>query len=315
MSAFDVLRTYLEHRALITPSPPTPGCPTGVFSGDPAVDRIAGFRPPAVVWTLVIGLVSGWALSLPFQIQVREKSLSGLEWEERTLGAGEPEVVRGQANAALPLRMVDGGGVGIPADTAAWGTTYSHATHAFDHLVLPRAPWLDGEGAARIHADWTAYVGRMAEMGNNAVVLDAFLETINFDKVGTGLEIYPDTAPLRARHLAYRSLYDGLAREAEAVGMDTYLKTDLPVVTPDLDRHFRERLSGAGPGDARFWEVYALAFEELFEAMPTDRKFNGPFVARSELRRGTGLQGRAGETRRRRPVRAARYGGGAARGQ
>jgi len=241
---------------------------TGVFFGDAAVDWIAGSRPPAGVWTLVVGLVTGWALSLPFQVHVGDKSLSGFEWEARTLGAPEPDAVRAPAAAALPLRMVDGGGVGIPADTAAWGTTYSHATHAFDHLVLPRAPWLDGEKAARVYADWTAYVGRMSEMGNNAVVLDAFLETLNFDRVGTGLEVYPGDAPLRGRHLGYRSFYDALARQAAAVGMDTYLKTDLPVVTPDLERYFRERLGGADAGDPRFWEVYAAAFEELFETMP-----------------------------------------------
>jgi hypothetical protein len=57
-------------------------------------------------------------------------------------------------------------------------------------------------------------------------------------------------------------------REAKAVDMDTYMKTDLPVVTPDLERYFRERLGGADAGDARFWAVYAAAFEELFETMP-----------------------------------------------
>ena len=250
------------------PAEPITNGSTGVFFGGEALDWIAGSRPPAVVWTLVVGLVTGWALSLPFQVEVGEKSLSGLEWEERTVGASETDLARGPAPAPLPLRMVDGGGVGIPADTAAWGTTYSHATHVFDHLVLPRAPWLDGEKAARVHADWTAYVGRMAEMGNNAVVLDAFLETINFDRVGDGLEVYSGGAPLRARHLRYRSFYDALAREAESVGMDTYMKTDLPVVTPDLERYFRERLGGADAGDLRFWEVYAAAFEELFETMP-----------------------------------------------
>ncbi len=164
--------------------------------------------------------------------------------------------------------MVDAGGVGIPADTAAWGTTYSHATHAFDQLVLSEAPWLDEEEGARIRADWEAYVHRMAGMGSNAVVLDAFLETINFDRVGDGLEVYPRTEPLRQRHLAYRSFFEELAREADAVGMATYLKTDLPVVTPALDRYFRARLGAADTDDPRFWGVYAAAFEELFETMP-----------------------------------------------
>lgn len=230
--------------------------------------RIMGGCPTTVVGTLVIGLVAGWVLSVPFQVHVDEKRLSGLEWEEPTPGVAGPAAEHAPAGRPLPLRMVDAGGVGIPADTAAWGTTYSHATHAFDHLVLPEAPWLDGDEATKVRADWTAYVGRMADLGNNAVVLDAFLETVNFDRVGDGVDVYPAAAPLRERHLAYRSLYDGLARKAAAVGMDTYLKTDLPVVTPELERYFRERLNGADAADARFWEVYAAAFEELFTTLP-----------------------------------------------
>lgn len=228
-----------------------------------------------VVSLLVVALLMGWGLSLPFQVHVGEKALSGLEWEEPNRGTANrgandsgADTDRAPTAAPLPLRMVDAGGVGIPADTAAWGTTYSHATHAFDQLVLIEAPWLDLETATHIRAEWTGYVHRMAEMGNNAVVLDAFLETINFDRVGEGFEVYPRAEPLRERHLAYRSFFGRLAQEADAAGMGTYLKTDLPAVTPALQRYFRDELGAADADDPRFWAVYAAAFEELFETMP-----------------------------------------------
>jgi len=88
-------------------------------------------------------LLVGWGLSLPFQVDVGEKTLSGLEWEEPSAAVssvtGRPRTAPDSAPAAGPLtlRMVDAGGVGIPANTASWGSTYSHATHAFDQLVLP----------------------------------------------------------------------------------------------------------------------------------------------------------------------------------
>ena len=215
---------------------------------------------PAVV---LVGLAAGYLASLPFAVEVREKELSGLEWSADAPMASTPSGLDG-----LPLRLIDAGGVGIPPDTAAWGSSYSHATHAFDRLMLDRAPWLDPEHAERVKRDWRAYVRRMSELGANAVVLDAFLELVNFDSVGSGREVYGEEDPLRYRHRTLREFFRSLARDARAVGMDTYLKTDLPAVTPQLRSHL-DRAAGSGDtGDPGFWTTYAEGFDEVFRTMP-----------------------------------------------
>jgi hypothetical protein len=210
---------------------------------------------------LVLGAGVGYAVALPFETRPREKLLSGLEISESAPGLPATDL-----GGPLPIRLIDMGGVGIPADTSAWGSSYSHATHAFDQLILEEAPWIDPVGADRIRADWRRYVERMSAMGSNAVVLDAFLEVLNFDRIGNGHEIYRAGDPLRHRHLAYRTFFDELVADAGAVGMDVYLKTDLPVVTPALGRHLAR--IGDDASTPEFWSVYGAGLDELFEKMP-----------------------------------------------
>ncbi|MEX2468100.1 MAG: hypothetical protein WD995_14410, partial [Gemmatimonadota bacterium] len=180
----------------------------------------------------------------------------------------------------LEIRLIDAGGVGIPADTAAWGTTYSHATHAFDHLVTDGPPWLEPTLAEAVRRDWIRYVRRMSGFGSNAVVVDAFLELVNFDGAGSGTEVYGAHDPMRHRHEALRAYFNDLAGDAAGVGMSVYLKTDLPAVTPALERYLRSTQTGAdtgaesaamrpaSTGDPAFWDVYARGLDEIFTRMP-----------------------------------------------
>jgi len=184
------------------------------MGGDPM--RRAGVLGMVVA----VGLGAGHLLSQVFEVAVDAKELSGLEetaTAPATLDAAAP-------SAPLPVRLVDAGGVGIPADTAAWGTSYSHATHAFDPLFLDAAPWIDPDGAARVRADWRAYLERMARYGNNAVTVDVFLELILFEAIGDGFAVYGPDDPYRARHRAFRAFFGGLVEDARARGMDVYLK-------------------------------------------------------------------------------------------
>jgi hypothetical protein len=164
---------------------------------------------------------------------------------------------------------VDAGAVGIPADTASWGTTYSHATHAFDRLLLDRAPWIDPGHFEAIRRDWTAYLDRMVRFGNNGVVVDAFMELVNFDRVGSGTEVYGPTSSLRARHVAARDAFSELFAEARGRGMQVHLKTDMLALTPELERYLVEATGGLDASDPRVWDVYARGLEEIFEELPS----------------------------------------------
>jgi len=232
----------------------------------PTVENSRTTRTAVAALALVVGVGAGSALSRPLEVVTGEKELSGLEWSEATSGPVDETAVA--PRDPLPLRLVDMGGVGIPADTAAWGESYSHATHAFDQLILEGEPWIDPEGAARIRADWRRYLARMAGMGSNAVIADAFLELVNFDRVGDGVDVYSADDPLRARHLAYRDFFAGLAADASELGVEVYLKTDMPAATPALRRYLAGIPGGDDTSTAAFWEVYAAAFEEAFRAMP-----------------------------------------------
>jgi len=163
----------------------------------------------------------------------------------------------------LPLRLVDLGGVGIPADTANWGHDYSHNSKAFHQVILTSTPYVNEAEFRRLRGDWTTYVRRIAAYGNNGIVVPLFLELVSFERLPA---VYAGTDFARRHRVIrerFRELF-GIAREA---GVGIYLATDMAALTPPLERYLERK----GPLDARdpaLWGTYRAAFEEIFEYTP-----------------------------------------------
>lgn len=167
---------------------------------------------------------------------------------------------------ALPLRLVDLGGVGIPTDTAGWGGDYSHHSKAFGRLILEHAPYVDQREFQQLRRDWTDYVRRMSSYGNNGLVVPLFLELVAFDSLP---RIYAGT-DYAARHRLIRQRLRELFAVARHAGLDVYLATDLAPLTPPLARHLG-RYGELDAADPAFWALYRTAFAEAFLEMPEVR--------------------------------------------
>lgn len=170
---------------------------------------------------------------------------------------------------ALPHRLVDLGAVGVPQDPARWDpTNYRHNLGAFHDAFLPGPPYVDAGLMRRYEADFQEYVHRIIAYGNNGLVLGGFLEFVDFDKVGSGFEVYPADSPYRERHRAMREHLGRLMCYAHDMGLNVVLDTDMVALTTPLREYFDRRFGGIATENPGFWEVYRLGLEELFEEMP-----------------------------------------------
>jgi hypothetical protein len=170
---------------------------------------------------------------------------------------------------ALPYRFVDLGAVGIVPDPASWnGPDYSHHSRAFQEVLLPQPPYVDEQAFGRVEKAFQAYVNRMVSYGYNGIIIDGFLEYVNFDRVGNGLEIYGPDSLYRQRHLVLRQKFGRLFEYAHQSGMTVILKTDMVALTGPLETYFDDRLGGIDPSRPELWQVYSLGLEELFAAFP-----------------------------------------------
>lgn len=169
---------------------------------------------------------------------------------------------------ASRYRLVDLGGVGIVPEPAAWGSDYLHNSHAFQDVLLPRAPYVDEVHFNRVFAQFKEYLHRMLAYGYNGIVFDGFLEFINFDLVGDGNEIYGPNSEFRLQHLAARRNIGEMFDYAHRLGFKVFLGTDMVPLTPPLEKYLDQRFGGINASDGNFWMVYRLGMEELFDAFP-----------------------------------------------
>jgi hypothetical protein len=168
----------------------------------------------------------------------------------------------------LPYRLVDCGGVGIVPDAASWGNDYSHHNRAFQDVILVDDPYVNEQAFERVKAEFKQYIHRMFSCGFNGIVFDGFLEFVNFNRVGSGFEVYGADSPYRRRHLRLAKRFSELFSYAHSMGMKVLLRTDMLALTKPLERYFRERFGGLKITEDEFWEVYRQGLEELFDVYP-----------------------------------------------
>ncbi len=197
----------------------------------------------------------------------------GLYWlaDRFQAGAGEQELLALDitVSPALPYRLVDPGGVGITPDPAAWGgEIYSHHSRAFQEVILPAAPFIDEAAFRQVEDQFRDYLQRMISYGYNGIIVNGFLEYVNFDRVGDGMDIYGPDSEYRQRHLVFRQKFGRLFQYAHHLGLIVILKTDMIALTSPLERYFKQRLGGLDATRPELWAVYNAGLEELFEVLP-----------------------------------------------
>ena len=232
-------------------------------------------RTPLIAAVIVVAasLSAALAFDSVYDISIRTRPSESLQLPPRdadSTGTSQP--------GALPLRLVDSGGVGIPL-AGEWGKDYSHDLRVFREAILEESPYLDEAAFRRIEQQWRAYVDRMLSYGNNAITVPLLLELIDFDRatapVGSAGVIYDANSPFRARHAAVRKHFAPLFEWTRQRGMQVFLTTDMLALTPPLSEHLRRvapdpGATGINTSNPAVWDVYRVALEELFEEFPID---------------------------------------------
>ncbi|MET0296845.1 MAG: hypothetical protein ABW024_05560, partial [Microbacterium sp.] len=209
--------------------------------------------------------------SLTIVAATEEGAVRGLYDIAKAVRTGEDVTALAGAHAAsaLPFRMVDLGAVGVDADPAQWadGTDYSHVSRAFEDVYLEDAPYIDEAALSEAREDWETFLARSLENGYNAVAWPGFVEYATFDEVEGG-PIYPSDDPHVARSLALREAFGPFWDRAAELGVQVFLRTDMPTLTPTMDDWFTARLGSLDTEDPRLWQTYAEGLDELYAAEP-----------------------------------------------
>ncbi|WP_348681189.1 hypothetical protein [uncultured Microbacterium sp.] len=183
--------------------------------------------------------------------------------------AGEPAVVDGGAEVTsrLPFRMVDLGAVGVVPDAEAWaaGADYSHASRAFEDVILPEAPYIDEAALAEAYGEFDAFLRHVLADGYNAVAFPGFVEYVTFDGVDG---VYADGDDHAARALALREAFTPFWDRADELGMDVFLRTDMLALTSPLEQYLVGRFGSLDTAKPELWDVYTSGLDELYAAAP-----------------------------------------------
>ncbi|MDO5681429.1 MAG: hypothetical protein Q4G46_01200 [Propionibacteriaceae bacterium] len=189
--------------------------------------------------------------------RIADRLAAGHDWADlATDGAVTP---------ALADRFVDTGAVGVRPNPDAYRAQddYQHSSGALEDVVLPDAPYVDAAALDRVTGEWRDYVDHVAAYGYNGVIINGFLEYVNFDRLGDGHEIYPADSPYRARHEVMKREVGGMWKYAHDMGLKVVFKSDMLALTGPLEAYL-QRETGMDAADPRLWEVYRAGFDEFF---------------------------------------------------
>jgi hypothetical protein len=168
----------------------------------------------------------------------------------------------------LQDRFVDIGGVGIVPRAELWGTDYLHHTRAFQDVFLLNHPYVDDTAFRRVQTEFADYLHHMISYGINGIIIDGFLEFVDFRGVEDGIQVYGVNSEYRKRHQVWRQRFGELFHYAHTLGLKVILSTDMLSITEPLANYLRNRIGGIDACSAKLWEIYGLALEELFDAFP-----------------------------------------------
>lgn len=202
----------------------------------------------------------------------REGMANGLLAAADAIGAGAalPDLTGAAIVPDLEYRFADFGAVGVTPDPQAWATQddYSHNSNQFADVILSEPPYVDPVGLAEAKRDWKQYIDHIRAYGYNGVIVNGFLEYVNFDGVGDGFEVYGQDSPYRARHEAMVEQFGSMWKYAADMGMRVVFKTDMLANTGPLNDYIERELGGFDVNDPRLWEVYQAGLAEFFTNMP-----------------------------------------------
>ena len=185
-------------------------------------------------------------------------------------GTGLPDVTGAPVVPDLEYRFADFGAVGVEPDPQAWAAQddYSHSSRQFADVMLSEPPWVDAAGLSRVTQEWKDYIDHIRAYGYNGVVVNGFLEYVNFDKVRDGFAVYAEDSPYRARHEAMVEQFGAMWKYAADMGMSVVFKTDMLANTGPLNEYVERELGGFNVDDPRLWDLYQAGLAEFFEKMP-----------------------------------------------
>lgn len=196
-----------------------------------------------------------------------------ITYKEKTSIESEPKKILVSDSSTgtrnLGIRIVDLGGVGIIPDTLKWGSNYEHNTHRFEDMILPKAPFIDTVAFARIEKEMIQFVDHAKSFNYNGIIIHGYAELANFDKLGTGYEVYPEGDDYRIRHLAFRKYFGRLMEIAHSNGLKVYASTDMTTFTTPLKNYMLKKLGKIDTEDPELWKIYKTGAEEIFETMPS----------------------------------------------